>query len=184
VDRLRGLSLAAWGTIAGIVVSVLTILTFAVAAIGWIWPDPDPDPDPNSGSGAETLSVEQFAENFIHEYFGGNYAAVWASFDPAVQEVVSEGRYIECEQRNGRPATFLGLRFLRIEQTAVYMDGVPPTASLLTYAVTAKVPEGKVTHGVDVTIVNDDEFSLLPLQWQYDAYASGVCPTPDLQAGA
>lgn len=60
------------------------------------------------------------------------------------------------------------------------MEGVPPTASLLRYDVTAETPEGKVTAPADVLIANDEQLSLLPLQWQYDAYVNGTCPTPDL----
>lgn len=179
MQRIKNLSFAGWGTVATIVATVLALLTFLVGIFGSI----GSDSDSTFGSGSEVPGIEGFAENTIHNFFGGNYAAIWSSFHPAIKDLVSEERYVECEQQAGKPAFFLGLRFKAIQQESVAMEGVPPTASLLRYAVTAEVPEGKVTAPVDVMIVNEEQLSLLPLQWQYDAYANGTCPTPDLLAG-
>lgn len=102
MQRLKDLSLAAWGTVATIVVSALTVATFLLGIVGSI----GTDSDPTSGSGSEVQSVKGFAEDMMHNFFGGNYAAIWADFHPAIKEILPEDRYIECEQRAGKARAF------------------------------------------------------------------------------
>ncbi len=182
MGRLSKLGLRGWSAVATIAASSTTVLIFLFGVV-----DVLDRSGHDSGSGSDapaetTESVEDFATRALLTFFGADWGAYWRMLDPAVREVIPEGRFVRCEERAGAPANLLAQRFIGSwEASGIEMAGVPSTATGVRFFIRAEIPEGRTTESVTLTVTNDsDRIGLLPTQSQYDAYAEGRCPTPRL----
>ena len=172
----KGLGLAGWGTVAGILASVATVAAFVVGLGGG-------GDDTQSSSASTTTSAEDpvkaLARESLEDFHSADYAAYWELFHPGIQEqVIPEDKFVECQTQAGAPAGLKSLQYRGLGGVDVDMEGVSAThAKLVLFKATLITPNGTVTAPENVTVDDSSpEPYLLPPTYEYDAYIAGKCP--------
>jgi hypothetical protein len=173
----RGLGLRGWGTVAGIVASVATVIALIVALVDGDPPPPAPPPSSTTTSSSDP-ERDDLAIRTVRNFYAGQWPELWQDLAPAEQDVVSERFYERCQSRL-RTEELVSAQVEGTSSAPIHVPGIDArTATVVLVASETRDPDGTLTTAPDPVYMIEDSGSwqLLLNPAEEEAYERGRCP--------
>lgn len=124
------------------------------------------------GGGSDKQSASDFAVQELTQAAKGQNGKRWEDLHPALQQVISKDKFIECNQSVSFPAT-------NIKATDEYDEptNAPGVGQVNSKAVTVSYKLGETTDSITIHVAQvDGAWKWFVTQDSFDAYSKGECP--------